>query len=436
MKKSQNRQREFKGSITAFLSLVFILLLSLIGAMLQSASIQATKSIKRADMNLAVENLFAEYQVELLKKYDLFAREGNKEKEICERLEFYGIIETDHEIVGTKLLSDANGEAFFEQAIKCMGGTSDGSEILESDLKDSKESDEAEEQLETLLSEEGQVLATEDNPIEVAKKLKSLNLLTLIYPSEEQLSNRNVQLSSLPTHRTLEKGVGNIAIETIANLTEKTLFSLYLTSHFSNVVNPSVAHPLAYEVEYLLGGKGSDKENLKIVAGKILSIRVAVNYAYLLTDQTKQAEAQALAVGLCSLMTAPEAAAIVKQAILSAWAYGESILDLRVLMKAKKVPLVKTAENWQLQLSNLYKLASGELTGGEGEFQEGITYEEYLKALLLAEEKPTLCMRSLDLLELNTGIRADTCLTELEIESTCQLRGGITYTFVTNYKYE
>ena len=47
-----------KGEITVFLSLVFLLLLTLVGALLESASIQLAKNERRADAGRAVESLF------------------------------------------------------------------------------------------------------------------------------------------------------------------------------------------------------------------------------------------------------------------------------------------------------------------------------------------------------------------------------------------
>ena len=65
-----------KGEITAFLSLVFLLLLSLTGAVLESASLQVLKNEKRADAGRATESVFAEYQREMLEEYDIFAVES------------------------------------------------------------------------------------------------------------------------------------------------------------------------------------------------------------------------------------------------------------------------------------------------------------------------------------------------------------------------
>ena len=147
-------------------------------------------------------------------------------------------------------------------------------------------------------------------------------------------------------------------------------------------------------------------------------------------------DAEAGALGLSTLAAAPEAASMVKQALLFAWSYGESIVDLRSLMEGERVPIVKTSETWQLQLSNIFQLESNAEIGKEAELSDGITYREYLKVLLFAERRETLCMRALDLLELNTGIQADGCITQLKIQSICQLQRGVTYTFQTNYKYK
>lgn len=65
-----------KGEITVFLSLVFLLLLTLVGALLESASIQLAKNERRADAGRAVESAFAEYQKDLLERYGIFAGLG------------------------------------------------------------------------------------------------------------------------------------------------------------------------------------------------------------------------------------------------------------------------------------------------------------------------------------------------------------------------
>ncbi len=434
MKRLQKKQPEFRGAITPFLSLIFILILSLAGAMIQSASIQTSKGVKRAEMTLALENIFAEYHVELLQSYDIFGREGAGEAEIEERLKFYGVVDTQHEIMQSTLLSDQNGNAFYEQAIKSMGGEVRQEEIS-ADFFAEQEEEAAENRLDSLLEAENTELPTENNPMEFIKILKNSSLLSLVYPNPEQLSKRNIVLENVASHRTLQSGIGNAAETSEKSTIDHGLFALYLEEHFSSMMKTEEYHPLMYELEYLIGGKESDQENLTAAAKKILAIRMAVNYAYLLTDETKQLEAQGVALGLSSLLTAPDAAELVKQVVLIAWAYGESIADIRVLFRGEGVALVKTADTWQLSFENIFQLMSQENLG-EKNVTDGITYTDYIKALLMAEKRETLCMRALDLIELNTGIRADECMTAVSIESVCYLRRQVTYTFQTQYKYD
>ena len=77
----KREQRYLKGEVTVYLSLVFILLISFAGAMLESASLQNVKNYRRADMTRAVESIFAEYQKELWEVYGIFALEGSYDTE-------------------------------------------------------------------------------------------------------------------------------------------------------------------------------------------------------------------------------------------------------------------------------------------------------------------------------------------------------------------
>ena len=85
-----------KGEITAFLSLIFVLMISFVTAILESASVQAEKNQARLDMDRAVYSVFGEYQKELLEEYGIFAVEGSyetgnfSEKQLIDRMHYYG----------------------------------------------------------------------------------------------------------------------------------------------------------------------------------------------------------------------------------------------------------------------------------------------------------------------------------------------------------
>lgn len=63
-------RRQCRGEVTAYLSLIFLLLITFVAGLMESASIQMAKNYRRADMNRAMECMFAEYQKELLEEYE------------------------------------------------------------------------------------------------------------------------------------------------------------------------------------------------------------------------------------------------------------------------------------------------------------------------------------------------------------------------------
>ena len=416
------------------MALLFILMLSVVGALIQSASHQIAKNRRRADILMALESTFAEYHPDLLNQYDVFARLGCTEDVLNNRLAYYGARNTKHTIKQIQLLADYDGAPFYEQAVRYMkdwlgmedmgGGTGNdfsadslGNEWSQGELSNSLE-------LKGLLEEENAQLPKEDNPIESVKNLKNKPLLALLVSNQEELSNRSITPETLPSHRTLQKG--SFAQEMKNGTGDRLFFIAYLFEHFSNATDGERQAPLLYEQEYLLGGQARDQENLEAVCKKIMNIRTVSNYTYLLTDSAKQAEAEAMALTLCSLISLPAVTEVVKHAILFAWSYGESIVDMRALLKGKKVPLVKSSDSWQLQLSNLAALGTEKEIANEKDMERGLSYQDYLKGLFLLEDTGTLSMRCLDLIETNLHIKTDQCMTKVEIQSD---------SFTTTYEY-
>lgn len=440
MKKSQEREREFKGAITAFLALIFALLISLVGALVESASIQMTKNRRRADAILALESTFAEYDRELLEQYDIFAREVCDETELQRRMEYYGADQMMHSTIRTELLTDDSGINFFEQAVtyaKNRLGVDATLPHTDYEFYSEiylEEEDVVHMRMEELLEQDENDLPEEGNPLSSVKRLKETALLTLICENPETLSERSFTIDNLPSNRELE--TGNWERDTLRTKRDRQFFAAYLTEHFGSYADTRESGTLLYEEEYLIGGKPSDRENLEASCKWILSIRMATNYAYLITDTAKQAEAEAMAMSLCSLLTVPGITGVVKHALLLAWAYGESIVDMRVLLKGKKVPAIKSAETWQLQLANLLTLGTAEETVSEIESAAGLSYQNYLTVLLSLGYQWTLSMRSLDLIESNLHIRTDEYMTKLEIQSKATLRRGVKDSFTTSFGYE
>ena len=425
-------------------SLVFLLMLSLIAALLASSTIQTRKSHTRAQMELALESVFAEFNRDMLEKYDLFVRADCDEETIQNRLQYYGMTDTTHTVAQSELLTDQNGLPYYQAAVRYIKdylgldeslGESWGT--LENDNSIKQLDSETEGTLSNLLSQDENSLLEDGNPLNNIQNLKNSNLISIVIPKEETISDRTMDTSELPSKRTLEEGIGTFDDrEGEGGVIEKTMFLAYLLEHFSHALKSQEETALSYELEYLLAGGDEDKANLESVLQKILWVRMGINYAYLMTDEVKKAEATAMAAGLCTLLTVPGITEVVKQAILIAWSYGESIVDLKVLMKNKKVPLIKTAETWQLNLENLVKLGTSEEVTGEKESGSGLSYADYLKAILLLENREILCMRSLDLIEKNLGVQVDKCMTRVNVETKKQLKRGVIDTFQTEFSYK
>ena len=62
MKVPAYKSEKKRGEVTAFLALIFVLLVGFTGSMMESASLQSAKSYRRADMNCDMESVFEEYQ--------------------------------------------------------------------------------------------------------------------------------------------------------------------------------------------------------------------------------------------------------------------------------------------------------------------------------------------------------------------------------------
>ena len=199
---------------------------------------------------------------------------------------------------------------------------------------------------------------------------------------------------------------------------------------------------LAYETEYILSGKPSDKENLESVLLKIFFIRMAANYLYLQGDSGKQAEAAVLAGVIAAVLMVPEAVEGIQQLILLAWAAGESVVDIRTLLSGKRAALIKNAETWRLPLASLLTLGSSAEQLSADDAEGGISYEDYLRMFLFLGNTEELTMRTLDRVEENLSaehgmdqIKADQCITKLELLNSTEIPGGITYTFPSYFGY-
>ena len=238
-------------------------------------------------------------------------------------------------------------------------------------------------------------------------------------------------------HTTLQKrkrNKGNYTLESKSGISDKVIFDLYVNQEFKSFLDymeiTQKGDKLLYEKEYIISGKASDVENLSDVVGKIVWIREGINFVYLLTDQAKLAEADALATALVGYTGLVPLVVATKMAILAVWAYGESLLEAKILLHGGKVDFIKSAANWKISLSNLANIGNilkETCTGDE----TGMSYEDYLFLFIGVTSKFNKCFRSMDVIERNiqslSGVKTfkmDNCLSYIGVEISVISRGG------------
>lgn len=156
----------------------------------------------------------------------------------------------------------------------------------------------------------------------------------------------------------------------------------------------------AYEVEYLIAGKALDEDNLSGAVTRLLAVREGLNLLHILSDSQKRAEARNLAVLITGAAGMTPLVLLTAFFVMSVWALGEAVMDLRGLLEGKKVPVLKDREDWSLNLDGLLSMGSrGDVQSGGGD--RGLSYLSWLKVLLLMEDVIQQEYRMMDIIQMN-----------------------------------
>lgn len=489
-----------KGSITVFMALLLGLLTALVCSSVESVRMAASRTQILCGMDVGLYSLFAGYDRELLEKYDVFFLDGGYGGESLNQARVYDtfrnymepVLEENYQklawesggITGYTLATDMQGELFYQQAVeytKKTLGVSGLQLLLEKtgraeqksqNARDLWESAQERESLGQYDEEMGQAAQKSqeakqkeeeareeqekngefagdsadhtaapkvENPIPVIREIRRRGILELVLPEGRGISRNTIQPASMVSRRSLEQGMGQLTQAEGKGFEEHLLFDEYILKKCGSYRNPSV-NGLAYGTEYILHGKSADEENLKAAAGELLLIREGINLGYLLTDAEKMAQAQALALGICSAFLIPPAAGIVKMVLVLCWSFAESVLDVRSLLAGERVPLVKNAQTWQLSLGNLASFLARRDTDRKT-VSDGMRYEDYLRVLLLTRDSDTACYRCMDMIEHQlrcagrNHFSMDCCVGAVQMCVDVSSNGRKTYTVTREFSY-
>lgn len=269
---------------------------------------------------------------------------------------------------------------------------------------------------ETKTQQEGAEGAEElENPMDYVKELKSSTMLGMVVSDPSQISGKALERGDFLEDRKLIEGNWQ---EEGAGIMDRLWLHYYIQNYFSDYTRDSEKGPaekrLDYEMEYLLSGRKSDSQNLENVVYRLLGIREVMNFVTIMQDAGKKSLALSIATAVVGFTGIVPLVKAVQIGILLAWAFVESVLDVRTLLEGKKIPLIKRTDQWASDLTDCRKtVESGTKADEDG---EGLTYTQYLQMMLFLLSQETLNYRCMDLMERNLNIRMDHMVQAVESE--------------------
>lgn len=478
-------KKEIEGYLTVYLCLIMGVLLTVTFTILAVVREEVIRMEIESVMDISLFSIFGEYHKELLERYDLFSidsgygEKGTGTLKVEEHLKYYlnenfcrkgmlngknltltGLSCLDTATEEYCLISDQRGQVLKEAILEFMknkkGGielnpwkkeyeiiqkVEDGSYDMEGEWE--KLSQEISATIREKQSTYQEELSLPENPADHVKERKAEGILSLALPYGRQISARSIQKENYISNRKVNQGTGILKnkSEELGILREKEYLQEYLfdkNGYFNQEKEDSY---LKYQIEYLLHGEEEDRKNLEKTLERILIGREAINFAYLMTDEGKQAEAEMLATLISIACMAPELKEPVKTVILFAWSYAESVKDIRILLDGKKIPASKDSETWNTPLIQLFNFVAH--LGEYHSVEEGMDYEDYLRVYLLGLREEKILMRFMDLCEMdirfitgNKGFSMDQCIVSLKARAHISSSYGGEYQITRSWYYE
>ena len=89
--------------------------------------------------------------------------------------------------------------------------------------------------------------------------------------------------------------------------------------------------------------------------------------------------------------------------IMTQWALGEAIADVKCLLSGGRIPLIKSASQWKLDLDGLLEMGREGNVSQPSSGEEGLDYRGYLRILLFAAYGKEEIYRMMDVMQMNIG---------------------------------
>lgn len=226
-------------------------------------------------------------------------------------------------------------------------------------------------------------------------------LMGIVVPEGTEISGGSVDLTEAPSETEVwsadARGT-SLADHLIVNEYCGEFFRCFLTDSGSS--SSEETGGAAYELEYLIAGNRLDEDNLSGAVTRLLAVREGLNLLHILSDSQKREEARSLAVLITGAAGVTPLILLTTFLVMSVWALGEAVMDIRGLLAGKKVAIRKSREDWSLDLESLLRMGrQGDFGTGGGE--RGLGYLSWLKILLLMQDLIQQEYRMMDIIQMN-----------------------------------
>lgn len=371
--KCQNIIKNKKGSLSIYLAIFFVVMISASVIFIKETKNRAIESSTKSISSVWLLSELGKYDRHLYENYGIYGFYGNRD-EIVKDINYManysfkdkGYIDYQGAEVNLSSNSIANPYIFKQEIVKASKS----------------------EHFKNMIQKENR---GEDNG-RVEDKIdgKVYNKAIL-----GDLPSNGVQSSiSISGFASKFEGINSIS-NLIKRGSEELLVDTYANSFFKNYASDNSLGETVFsnEVEYVICGKNQDEKNRKRVKHYIIGIRQIANTFSIVSNPDMKARVQAIA----SLTGAAEG--VTEALLIEAWALAESENDYQTLIRGGKIPFKKSSQEWATQIENISEgIKEGYI---EMNYTHGEDYNQYLNFFLFMIDEDVKLLRMMDLIQLN-----------------------------------
>ena len=433
-----------KGEITVFLSLILALFTGLICVLIESARLQLIRMNVEGVMDAGLNSCFGEYDQELYKRYDLLFIDSSYRGEcsagidnVARHLSQYIVANTDYsdagvtaewyrETVGDSraegyvFASDEDGAVLKMQAAGYIEKYGEMKYI--NDISVNKGDVESIRGTDLMAEWDAKLIAVSSYGLPLTNP--GAIVRGMVMTENEFLQGgdlKSLRTGDLPSKRSLNRG--NALSKIKYRDAGDDMFIEYLMQKCGCYTEYKDEQQLTGELEYIIYGMDSDRENMKCIVRRLLELRESDNLRCIRDDAGKMNAAwnKAEEVVIMNMplewdMADPHLVGLVRDTIVYAWAYAESAMDVGRLLNKGRCPVNKRSYEVKLSVNDIMGFRSHlNESGGQG-----ITYKDYTGVFLSETDDRIRRKRCMDVIEgnqrcfHNENFRIDGCVDYLE----------------------